>query len=115
MGYSRLELNGKVAVVIGGTSGIGRTIARAFAEAGADVVPTGRRSDQVEAAAHEVEALGRQSLAVPCDVTDRASLERLLDLTVQRFRKVDILVNSAGRNQRAPTLDFPERDWDELL
>jgi NAD(P)-dependent dehydrogenase (short-subunit alcohol dehydrogenase family) len=115
MGYSRLELNGKVAVVIGGSSGIGRTLARGLAQAGADVVPTARRLEQVEAVAAEIEALGRRSLRVTSDVTDRSSLEKLLSASVEAFGRVDILVNSAGYNQRAPTLDFPEADWNRLL
>ena len=115
MGYSRLNLNGRVAVVIGGSSGIGRTIARGLAQAGADVAPTVRRLDQVEAVAAEIEALGRRSLRVTSDVTDRSSLENLLRAAVEAFGKVDILVNSAGYNQRAPTLDFPEADWNRLI
>ena len=115
MGYSRLNLNGRVAVVIGGSSGIGRTIARGLAQAGADVAPTARRLDQVEAVAAEIEALGRRSLRVTSDVTDRSSLENLLRAAVEAFGKVDILVNSAGYNQRAPTLDFPEADWNRLI
>jgi NAD(P)-dependent dehydrogenase (short-subunit alcohol dehydrogenase family) len=115
MGYGRLELNGKVAVVIGGSSGIGRALARGLAEAGADVVPSARRLEQVEAVAAEIEALGRCSLRVASDVTDRLSLERLLSAAVEAFGKVDILVNSAGFNKRAPTLDFPEADWNGLL
>ncbi len=115
MGYSPLELNGRVAVVIGGSSGIGRTIARGLAEAGADTVPTARRLEQVEVVANEIETLGRRSLRVTSDVTDRSSLEELLRATVEAFGKVDILVNSAGYNQRAPTLDFPEADWSRLL
>lgn len=115
MGYSRLELKGRVAVVIGGSSGIGRTIALGLAEAGADVVPTARRLAQVEAVAAEIEGLGRRSLRVTSDVTDRSSLEKLLGAAVEAFGKVDILVNSAGYNQRAPTLDFPEVDWNRLI
>jgi len=115
MGYSRLELKDKVAVVIGGTSGIGRAIALGLAEAGADVVPTSRRIDQVETAAREVEARNRRSLRIASDVSSRASLQRLLDLTIQGLKKVDILVNSAGRTKRAPTLEFEEGDWNEIL
>ena len=98
MGYSRLELNGKVAVVIGGSSGIGRTLAHGLAEAGADVVPSARRVEPVKTAADQIESLGRKSLRVTCDVTDRGSLESLLKATVEAFGKVDILVNSAGFN-----------------
>ncbi len=115
MGYSRLELKGRVAVVIGGSSGIGRTIALGLAEAGADVVPTARGVEQVEAVANEIERLGRRSLTVTSDVTDRTSLEKLLRAAVEAFGRVDILVNSAGYNQRAPTLDFPEADWNRLI
>lgn len=115
MSYEALELTGKVAVVTGGTSGIGRAIAHGLAEAGADVVPTSRRNEQVEAVAAEVEARGRRSLRVPSDVTDRTSLQNLLADCLKAFGRVDILVNSAGRTLRAPTLDFTESDWNEVL
>jgi NAD(P)-dependent dehydrogenase (short-subunit alcohol dehydrogenase family) len=115
MGYSGLELNGKVAVVIGATSGIGRTLAVGLAKAGADVIPTGRREDLVATAAEEIERTGRRSLRVSCDVVDRTSLERCLDAAVGAFGKVDILVNSAGFNRRAPTVDFPESEWNRLM
>lgn len=115
MGYSRLELNGKVAVVIGGSSGIGRAIAHGLAAAGADVVPSARRLEQVEAVAGEIEKFGRRSLRLTTDVTDRGSLENLLRGVLDAFGQVDILVNSAGYNQRAPTLNFPEGDWNRLI
>lgn len=115
MTYSPLELKGKVAVVIGGTSGIGRAIAHGFAQAGADVVPTSRRTEQVEAAAQEIEEFGRRSLRIASDVADRASLERVLSETVQAFGQVDILVNSAGRTKRAPTIDYPEDEWNAII
>jgi NAD(P)-dependent dehydrogenase (short-subunit alcohol dehydrogenase family) len=115
MGYKRLELDGKVAVVVGGSSGIGRTLARGLAEAGADVVPSARRLELVNVVASEIESVGRRSLRVSCDVADRGSLENLLQASVQALGKVDILVNAAGFNQRAPTLDFAEADWDKLI
>lgn len=115
MGYSRLELKDKVAVVVGGTSGIGLAIAKGMAEAGADVVPTSRRADMVEAAAAEIEQRGRRAIRVTSDVSDRASLQRVLDETVSAFGKVDILVNSAGRTKRAPTLEFSEEDWNGII
>jgi NAD(P)-dependent dehydrogenase (short-subunit alcohol dehydrogenase family) len=115
MPYSRLELNGKTAVVIGGTSGIGLTLARGLAEGGADVVPSARRIDLVNAAADEIESFGRHTLRCACDVTDRASIENLLRTSVETFGKVDILINAAGFNQRAATLDLPEADWNRLL
>jgi NAD(P)-dependent dehydrogenase (short-subunit alcohol dehydrogenase family) len=115
MTYAPLDLTGRVAVVIGGTSGIGHAIALGLAESGANVVPTSRRLEQVENAAGEIEALGRRSLRITSDVADRTSLQLLLDETVQEFGKVDILINSAGRTKRAPTLDFDEQDWNDIL
>src|SRR5580658_10858391 len=115
MAYKKLDLSGKVAVVIGGSSGIGRTIARGLAEAGADVVPSARRTELVNLAADEIESLGRRSLRVSCDVADRGSLEKVLQASVESLGSVDILVNAAGFNQRAPTLDFPDAEWDRLL
>jgi len=115
MSYSALELNGKTAVVIGGTSGIGRAIAHGLAEAGADVIPTARRIEQVNAAADEVEQRGRRSLRVSSDVSDRASLENLLHESVKALDKVDILVNCAGRTKRGPTIDFPDDDWTAII
>ena len=115
MTYSNLELTGKVAVVIGGTSGIGLAIAKGMAEAGADVVPSSRRPEQVESAAREVEARGRKSIRVTSDVSDRKSLQSVLDASLKAFGKVDILVNSAGRTKRAPTLEFSEEDWDSII
>ena len=115
MTYSQLELNGKVAVVVGGTSGIGRAIAHGFAQAGADVIPTSRRQEQVENTAREIEEFGRRSLRLTSDVSDRASLEHVLNEAVQAFGKVDILVNSAGRTKRAPTIDFSEDDWSDII
>jgi len=115
MTYAPLDLTGRIAVVIGGTSGIGHAIALGLAESGADVVPTSRRLEQVENAAGEIEALGRRSLRITSDVADRTSLQRLLDETVQAFGKVDILINSAGRTKRAPTIDFDEQDWNDIL
>jgi NAD(P)-dependent dehydrogenase (short-subunit alcohol dehydrogenase family) len=115
MTYSPLELNGKVAVIVGGTSGIGRAIAHGFAQAGADVIPTSRRAEQVEAAAREIEEFGRRSLRVTSDVSNRESLQRVLSEAIKAFGKVDILVNSAGRTKRGPTIDFSEEDWNNIL
>lgn len=115
MSYAGLELNGKTAVVIGGTSGIGRAIAHGLAQAGADVVCSSRRTEQVAAAALEIEKLGRRTIRAASDVSDRESLENLLSECVKTFGKVDILVNSAGRTKRAPTLDYPEEDWTAIL
>lgn len=113
--YKKLDLAGKVAVVVGGSSGIGRVIALGLAEGGADVVSSARRMELVNSLANEIEALGRKSLRVTCDVADRGSLERLLEACLAAFGKVDILVNAAGITKRAPTLDYPEEDWNRIL
>src|SRR5580693_4493715 len=102
MGYSKLDLKGKTAVVIGGTSGIGRAISLGLAEAGADVVASARRAQQVEETAADIEARGRKTLRLTCDMQDRGSLERLLADSVGHFGKVDLLVNCAGKIKRAP-------------
>jgi NAD(P)-dependent dehydrogenase (short-subunit alcohol dehydrogenase family) len=115
MGYSKLNLEGRVAVVIGGTSGIGRAIAHGLAEAGANVVCTSRRQEQVDAAAAEIEALGRRTCRLQSDVSDRQSLENLLKETVGELGKVDILVNSAGQTKREPTMDVDEETWNSIL
>lgn len=115
MTVGSINLDGKSAVVIGGTSGIGRAIALGFANAGADVAATSRRSEEVENAAREIEKIGRRTLRVTSDVTDRGSLERLLDASVKAFGKVDILLNAAGRTKRSPTLDLPESEWNSIL
>jgi len=115
VGFHGLELHGKVAVVIGGTSGIGRAIALGLAEAGADVVATGRRTDQVEAVADEIKAWGKRTVAVTADVTNRGSLENLLAAVLSDFGKVDILVNSAGRIKRQQTINSSETDWHAII
>ena len=115
MTFAPLDLTGKVAVVIGGTSGIGRALAHGLAEAGADVVATSRRADQVEATAKEIERRGRRTLRVSSDVSDRASLDQLLAKAISAFGKVDILVNSAGRTKRTPSVSVSESEWNEIM
>src|SRR4051812_12292051 len=115
MGYAKLELVGRSAVVVGGTSGIGRAIAHGLADAGADVVCTSRRKEQVDTAADEIEAKGRRTIRIVSDVSERSSIEALLNECVKTFGKVDILVNSAGRTKREPTLDLDEETWNGIL
>jgi NAD(P)-dependent dehydrogenase (short-subunit alcohol dehydrogenase family) len=117
MGFEKtgLSLEGKCAVVIGGTSGIGRAMALGLANAGADVAPSSRRQEQVDATAVEIEAIGKRSLRVASDVADRASLEALLAAAVEAFGKVDILINCAGKTKRAPTIDYPQDVWDDII
>ena len=115
MAYPSLNLSSKTAVVIGGTSGIGLTLAKGLAQAGADVVATGRRADLVAAAADEIRKLGRKTLSFPTDVTDRNSLDSLLVATLAEFGVVDILLNCAGTTKRTPTLDVALSEWNRII
>lgn len=115
MGHPLFDLTNKTAVVIGGTSGIGLAITKALAQAGANVVPTGRRVAEVGNAVAEVEAIGRKSLAQTCDVTDSASLVLLLQSVCAKFGSVQTLVNCAGRTKRTPTLEVPESEWNAII
>lgn len=108
-------LAGKVAVVTGGTSGIGRALSLGLSDAGADVIATARRQAQVDETATAIEALGRRTLRVVSDVCDRSSLEHLRDSVLAAFGKIDILINCAGRIKRAPTIDLPEEDWNSII
>jgi len=107
-----LNLQGRVAVVVGGTSGLGRAIALGFAEAGADVVATGRRADLVETVSAEIERLGRRTVRFPVDVLSRKSLDDLRDAVVKGLGGTDVLVNAAGRMSKAPLTDVSESEWD---
>ncbi|HUL60487.1 MAG TPA: glucose 1-dehydrogenase [Anaeromyxobacteraceae bacterium] len=115
MPYDRLSLTDRVAVVVGGTSGIGRTLSLGLAEAGAQVVASSRRRAEVDATAAELGALGRRTLACCCDVLDRASLERLRDAVLEKFGRIDVLVNCAGRTRKTPTLEVTDQEWNDIL
>jgi NAD(P)-dependent dehydrogenase (short-subunit alcohol dehydrogenase family) len=115
MGYPALDLVSKTAVVIGGTSGIGLAIAKGLAQAGANVVPTGRRKELVESATSAIEKAGGKTLVATTDVTDRGSIESLLRAVVAGLGPVDILVNCAGTTKRTPTLDVPEAEWNTII
>jgi NAD(P)-dependent dehydrogenase (short-subunit alcohol dehydrogenase family) len=109
-----LDLRGRTAVVVGGTSGLGRAIALGLAEAGADVVATGRRADLVDTVASEIEQKGRRALRVAADVLSRESLDRFRDAVVQHFGGADVLVYAAGRIAKVPTQDMAEADWESI-
>jgi NAD(P)-dependent dehydrogenase (short-subunit alcohol dehydrogenase family) len=115
MGHSLFDLTGKSAVVVGGTSGIGLAMAVGLAEAGADVVASSRRQEQVDEAAAKIEATGRKALRVTSDVGNRESLQGLLDETLAAWGKVDILINCAGKIKREPTLTVSEETWDDIM
>jgi NAD(P)-dependent dehydrogenase (short-subunit alcohol dehydrogenase family) len=110
-------LPGKVAVVTGGRRGIGKAIALALAEAGADIALCDRVVDdgELEAVAEEVKRLGRRSLAVKADITNRADVDSLVQKVVDEFGAIDILVNNAATNIRAPLLELQEDGWDRVI
>jgi len=112
---TNLDLNHRVAVVIGGTSGLGRTIALALAEAGADVIPTGRRAELVETVCADVEKAGRRTLRAAVDVESRASIDSFRAAVVEQFGTVDILINAAGRIAKTPAAAITETEWDGIL
>jgi NAD(P)-dependent dehydrogenase (short-subunit alcohol dehydrogenase family) len=110
-----MDLTGRVAVVIGGTSGIGRKLALGLAEAGADVAPTGRRESMVNEVCREIEAGGGKAFAKACDIGSRESIDGYRDAVLARFGQVDVLVNAAGQTFRRPTKDVAEADWNRVL
>ncbi|MFL5482971.1 MAG: SDR family NAD(P)-dependent oxidoreductase [Gemmatimonadaceae bacterium] len=115
MPFPAFDLTNRVAVVVGATSGIGKAIALALADAGADVVPTGRRANMVESAAREVEQRGRRSHVVTSDVTSTDSINELARVVIDKFGQVDILVNAAGITVRRPTAEVTDSEWNAIL
>jgi NAD(P)-dependent dehydrogenase (short-subunit alcohol dehydrogenase family) len=113
--YQPLNLEGKVAVVVGGTAGLGRAMAVALAAAGADVVPCSRRLDASEPVALEIEQLGRRALRLAVDVANRESLVAVRETVLEAFGHIDILINSAGRIKRTPALELSEEEWACIL
>jgi NAD(P)-dependent dehydrogenase (short-subunit alcohol dehydrogenase family) len=109
------DLTGRTAVVVGGTTGIGRALALGLADAGADVVATGRRANIVEEVASAIESRGRRTLRVASDVADAVSLQRLRDACVAGFGQVDIVVAAAGVTRRVATLEMTDADWSQIL
>jgi NAD(P)-dependent dehydrogenase (short-subunit alcohol dehydrogenase family) len=115
MSTKLFDLTGRVAVVTGGTTGLGYAIAMGLAEAGAEVIPSSRRAEQVAQVAGEIELLGRKSMRMTSDVLDRASLQALHDAVIKDFGKVDILVNAAGVTHKSWTLDESEEEWARVV
>jgi NAD(P)-dependent dehydrogenase (short-subunit alcohol dehydrogenase family) len=109
------DLTGRVAVVMGATSGIGRTLALGLADAGADVVASGRRQPQVEEVAREIESKGRKTLRQTVDASSRSSIDALRDSTVRALGGIDILLNAAGQTFRKPTSQIGETEWNSLM
>jgi len=115
MSLDLFDLSGRLAVVLGGTSGIGRTLAIGLAEAGANVIATGRREALVESVAEEIEQEGRKTLRQTVDMSNRHSIDALRDAALKEFGRIDILVNSAGQIFRKPTNAITETEWNNLV
>lgn len=110
-----MDLSGRVAVVIGGTSGLGRVMALGLAQAGADVVVTGRRENLIDGVAKEIEAFGRRTIRKTADVLDRPSLDAFRDAVLAEFGHIDILLNAAGRTVRKPTVEQPIEEFRAIM
>jgi NAD(P)-dependent dehydrogenase (short-subunit alcohol dehydrogenase family) len=115
MSKNYMDLSGRVAVVIGGTSGIGRTLSLGLAEAGADVVPTGRRDAMVDEVCGQIEGLGRKTFRKSVDILNRSSIDSFRDEVLANMGRADILLNAAGKTFRKPTKDVTEGEWDDLM
>lgn len=115
MASTLFTLSGRVAVVVGGSSGIGRTLALGLADAGADVIAIARRSDRVHEVAAEIEARGRRTLRMVADVADRSSLVRVRDACLAEFGRIDILICAAGVTMRVPTFEMADADLQRIL
>jgi NAD(P)-dependent dehydrogenase (short-subunit alcohol dehydrogenase family) len=113
--YRGLSLEGKRALVFGGTSGLGKSIAMGFAEAGADVVPVGRRAEEVRRTAEEIRKLGKNALELKADITRRVDVGGVIEHIMAEWGRIDILVNSAGTAKRVPSLELDDQDWDRIM
>lgn len=112
---SRFEVEGKVAVITGGGTGIGRGAALVLAQHGADVVLAGRRSEPLERTADEVKAMGKRALPVATDVTTASACQALIDTTLAEFGRADILVNNAGGAETKPIKAWTEDEFERVL
>jgi len=110
-----MDLTGRVAVVMGGTSGLGRVLALGLARGGADVIPTGRRENLVDEACSEIERVGARTLRHVCDIGSRQAIDGFRDAVLAKFGHVDVLLNAAGQIFRKPTKDITEAEWNNLM
>ena len=115
MATNPFDLSGKIAVVTGGGTGLGKGMAAGLAQAGATVIVAGRRQDVAEQAATEIRGAGGKAEAVSVDVTRTRELPAFFDGIVKRHGRLDVLVNNAGMNRRNPALEYSEADWDAVL
>jgi gluconate 5-dehydrogenase len=115
MSIEMFKLDGKVAVVTGGSRGFGKAMALGLADAGADVVVASRTQADLDAVAEEIKAKGRKALAISTDTTDKDSIKNLAAKTIEEFGKIDILVNNAGQGTNVPFLNMTEEQWDQII
>ncbi|HEX5410904.1 MAG TPA: glucose 1-dehydrogenase [Terriglobia bacterium] len=113
--YKGLSLDGKCALIFGGTSGLGKAIAIGFAEAGADVVAVGRRAEQVRRTAQEIKAVGRSTFGMTGDVTDRDQIQAVIDRMLDEMGRINILVNSAAVTKRVPSFQVEDSLWNDIM
>jgi 2-deoxy-D-gluconate 3-dehydrogenase len=109
------DLKGRIAIVTGGNGGIGLGMARGLAGAGAGVVVVGRNAEKSKAAVEELGKLGAETLAVQADVSDEAAVARLVQATLDRFGRIDVLVNNAGTNLRKPLHEYSLEEWHRVM
>jgi len=113
--HYEFDLSGRVAIVTGASRGLGQSLARALARAGADLAITSRRIADLQATAQELTALGRKTLPLECDVRDLGSLQRMVECVYNEFGRIDVLVNNAGCNVRKRAVDVTWDDWNLIL
>jgi NAD(P)-dependent dehydrogenase (short-subunit alcohol dehydrogenase family) len=115
MVVKQFDLSGKVSIVTGATKGLGYGMAKALAQAGSDIVVVSRTPAECETVAAEIEGMGRRALAVPTDIANLDSINKLVDTVVEKMNKIDILVNNAGTGITKPSLELTEEDWDRVV
>jgi NAD(P)-dependent dehydrogenase (short-subunit alcohol dehydrogenase family) len=113
--YRKFDLTGKVALVVGGHGGLGKAIALGLAEAGADVAVASRNLNSLDAVAKEIESKGRNALAAKVDVVDETQVKAMVDVILNNFNHIDILVNAAGLAIRKPADSFPIHEWQQVM
>lgn len=109
------DLTGKVAIVTGATKGLGYGMALMMAKFGADIVVASRTAADCERVAAEIEGIGREALAIPTDVSKKEQVDKLVRATMEKFNKIDILINNAGVGLTNLALDVPEEEWDRVV